>query len=108
MASPPRPELPLKFSLRGIPTNRSQLRPVGQLLVGLSETEAPPKWTWPSYGLAIRGMLLRMGNKDRRSREAKKPKKKTPKFAPPRRDSSQPTHVISTVTNPEKPPTGSQ
>ena len=28
MASPPRPELPLKFSLRGIPTNRSQLRPV--------------------------------------------------------------------------------
>src|SRR5229473_3364966 len=33
MASPPRPELPLKFSLRGIPTNRSQLRPVGQLLV---------------------------------------------------------------------------
>jgi hypothetical protein len=64
--------------------------------------------TFPSYGLAIRGMLLGMGNKDRRSREAKKPKKKTPKFAPPRRDSSQPTHVISTVTNPEKPPTGSQ
>ena len=28
MASPPRPELPLKFSLRRIPTNRSQLRPV--------------------------------------------------------------------------------
>src|SRR5947207_15943163 len=28
MASPPKPELPLKFSLRGIPTNRSQLRPV--------------------------------------------------------------------------------
>src|SRR2546429_9026098 len=28
MARPPRPELPLKFSLRGIPTNRSQLRPV--------------------------------------------------------------------------------
>ena len=53
-------------------------------------------------------MLLGMGNKDRRSREAKKPKKKIPKYAPPRRDSSQPSHVISTVTNPEKPPTGSQ
>jgi hypothetical protein len=52
-------------------------------------------------------MLSGMGNKDRRSREAKKPKKKTPKFAPPRRDSGQPTHVIS-VVNPEKPPTGSQ
>jgi hypothetical protein len=53
-------------------------------------------------------MLYDMGNKDRRSREAKKPKKKTPKFAPPRRDSSQPTHVISPIATPEKPPTGSQ
>ena len=61
-----------------------------------------------SHKSATRGMLSGMGNKDRRSREVKKPKKKIPKFAPPRRDSSQPTHVISTVTNPEKPPTGSQ
>jgi hypothetical protein len=48
-----------------------------------------------------------MGNKDRGGREKKKPKKTTPKFAPPKRDVGQPTHVISTI-NPEKPPTGSQ
>jgi hypothetical protein len=52
-------------------------------------------------------MLFGMGNKDARRREVKKPKKKTPKYAPPKRDVSQPTHVIS-VINPEKPPTGSQ
>jgi hypothetical protein len=73
-----------------------------------SKTGRVQNWGFPSYKLASRGMLLGMGNKDRRSREAKKPKKKTPKFAPPRRNSSQPTHVISTVTNPEKPPIGSQ
>ena len=52
-------------------------------------------------------MLSAMGNKDRRSREKKKPKKTTPKIAPPRRDFGQTTRVIS-VTNPEKPPAGSQ
>jgi len=52
-------------------------------------------------------MLWGMGNKDRRSREAKKPKKKTPKYAPPRRDTSQPSHVVSTAMTPEKPPTAS-
>ena len=52
-------------------------------------------------------MLGRMGNKDARGREKKKPKKTTPKFAPPKRDSGQPSHVISTIT-PDKPPTGSQ
>jgi hypothetical protein len=60
-----------------------------------------------SYGSAACGMLSDMGNKDRRSREAKKPKKTTPKLPPPRRDSGQTTRVIS-VTNPEKPPTGSE
>ncbi len=53
-------------------------------------------------------MLWGMGNKDRRRREAKKPKKQTPKYAPPKRDAGQPAHVISTAINPEKPPTGSQ
>jgi len=52
-------------------------------------------------------MLLGMGNKDRRSREAKKPKKKTPKYVPPRRDTSQPSHVVSTAMTPDKPTTGS-
>ena len=60
-----------------------------------------------SHKSATRGMLLAMGNKDRRSREAKKPKKTTPKLPPPRRDSGQTTRVIS-VTTPDKPPAGSQ
>lgn len=64
-------------------------------------------WTFTSNKLASRGMLWCMGNKDRRSREAKKPKKKTPKYAPPRRDTTQPSHVVSTAMTPEKPPTGS-
>jgi hypothetical protein len=34
-------------------------------------------------------MLFGMGNKDSRRREAKKPKKKTPKLAPPKRDVNQ-------------------
>jgi hypothetical protein len=33
-------------------------------------------------------MMLFMGNKNARKREIRKPKKKTPKQAPPRRDAS--------------------
>jgi hypothetical protein len=89
--------------------NKDAFRPKSQRPMN-ALPENPPTATGhnSSHKIATRGMLLGMGNKDRRSREAKKPKKKTPKFAPPRRDSSQPTHVISTVTNPEKPTTGSQ
>ena len=58
---------------------------------------------------AIRGMLSAMGNKDRRRREAKKPKKKTPKLAPPTRGGHPiVTHTVSTPTTPQKNPTNSQ
>ena len=40
-------------------------------------------------------MLSGMGNKDRRSREKKKPKKTTPKIAPPKRDFGQTTRIIN-------------
>jgi len=45
-------------------------------------------------------MMLAMGNKNARKREIRKPKKKTPKQAPQRRDANQiVTHIV-------KPPTG--
>jgi len=40
-----------------------------------------------------------MGNKDRGKREIKKPKKKIPKQAPPRRDASQiAPHIVRDIT----------
>jgi hypothetical protein len=54
-------------------------------------------------------MLFGMGNKDARRREAKKPKKKTPKLAPPTRDGHPiVTHTVSTPATPQKNPAGSQ
>jgi hypothetical protein len=50
-----------------------------------------------------------MGNKDKGGREAKKPKKKTPKLAPPTRDGHPiATHTVSTPATPQKNPTNSQ
>jgi hypothetical protein len=54
-------------------------------------------------------MLFDMGNKDARRREAKKPKKKTPKLAPQSRFAHPiATPTVSTPATPQKNPTDSQ
>jgi hypothetical protein len=54
-------------------------------------------------------MLFDMGNKDKGRREVKKPKKKTPKFAPPSRYAHPiATPSVPTPATPPKNPTDSQ